>query len=87
MHEPIRIVPGGPLPPMDLPVWLWLETPWPRWFMGCRADGGEGWTWCNCYWDVWYDGGWKTSTAEADDDYQPTYFQYLPEPIREGSEG
>ncbi len=85
-REPIKIVPGGPLPPMGLPVWLWLETPWPRWIKGCRGDAGDGWTWCNCYGNVWYDGGWKTDTAEDDDDYAPTHFQYLPEPIKEGSE-
>lgn len=66
------------LPPMDVPVWLYLpDIRQP--VIGCRSDGGEGWLWCRCYDDYWFDGEWKTSTADADDD-KPSHWMPLPLP-------
>ena len=55
------------LPPMDVPVWICLpRSRNPEIVIGCRSDGGEGWLWCRCYDDFWFDGEWKTCTAEAE---------------------
>jgi hypothetical protein len=66
------------LPDMDVPVWLYENG---RAFIGCRSDGGEGWLWAQCYVVPALDarGKWQKIDAEADDDYQPTLWQPLPD--------
>ena len=55
------------LPALDVPVWLYLpDIRQP--VIGCRSSEGAGWVWSRCYDDFWFDGAWKTSTAEADGD-------------------
>lgn len=66
------------LPPMDVPVWLYLPNIRQP-VIGCRSAGGEGWLWCRSYDDYWFDGTWKTSTAEADGD-EPSHWMPLPYP-------
>ena len=66
------------LPPMDVPVWLYLpDIRQP--VIGCRSDCGEGWLWCRCYDDFWFDGKWKTSTADANGD-DVSHWMPLPMP-------
>lgn len=69
------------LPDMDLPVWLYENG---FVFIGCRGDCGEGWLWAQCYVVPSFNaqGAWQSVGAEADDDYQPTLWQPLPEPPR-----
>lgn len=65
------------LPPIDVPVWMYLPNI-RQWIIGCRSDDGEGWLWCRCHDDFWFDGGeWKTSTTDADDD-DPSHWMPLP---------
>ncbi len=67
------------LPPIGVPVWLYvpdLGQP----MLGSREDGEDGWCWCRCYGEPWYDKGWHISDAEQDDDYHPSHWMPLPEP-------
>ncbi|MCG2680900.1 MAG: DUF551 domain-containing protein [Kiritimatiellae bacterium] len=66
------------LPPLDIPVWLYLPDVGQP-VIGCRSDGGEGWLWCRCYDDFWFAASWKTNTAEAEDDH-PSHWMALPLP-------
>jgi|GEM_PF-2714674 len=71
------------LPPLDVPVWLYLPDVRQH-VIGCRSDGGEGWLWGRCYSDFWYDpdmGEWKTETCDTDD-YAPSHWMSLPVPPR-----
>ena len=69
------------LPPLEIPVWLWLPQI-EQSIIGCRTDDGEGWTWARCY-DDWFwnkkANQWDTGTAEQDD-LQPEYWMPLPQP-------
>jgi len=65
------------LPPVDVPVWIYdPEIGGP--IIGGRSDGGEGWLWCECYGQHWYD-GWQASDFEQDD-ITPTHWMPLPDP-------
>jgi hypothetical protein len=66
------------LPELDQPVWLYESG---RAFIGCRSDGGGGWLWAQCYVVPSLDdqGNWQAVDADADDDYQPTLWQPLPD--------
>jgi hypothetical protein len=71
------------LPPLDLPVWMFLADTG-QIVIGCRSEAEEGWLWGECYdGDYWWDNEkriWKADNCEQDDDYQPTHWQYLPQP-------
>ena len=67
------------LPEEDVPVWIYDAKNKLGPLVACRSDGGEGWLWCRCYDDYWWDEEWKTSTAEMDD-IAPTHWMPLPEP-------
>lgn len=74
------------LPPIELPVWLYvpgITSP----FIGVRTLDDGHWFWARCY-DSHYwsnksaaDGkpGWEAYTADVDD-LSPTHWHYLPEP-------
>jgi hypothetical protein len=66
------------LPPLDIPVWLYMpEIRQP--LIGCRTEHNGEWCWARCYDDIWFDGAWKTSTAEMDD-MKPSHWMPLPLP-------
>ena len=66
------------LPPIEIPVWLYMpEIRQPM--IGCRTEDDGAWYWARCYDDFWFDGQWKTSTAEMDD-LKPSHWMPLPLP-------
>lgn len=66
------------LPPLETPVWLYMpEVRKPM--IGCRTEDDGAWFWARCYDDFWFDGQWKTSTAEMDD-LKPSHWMPLPLP-------
>jgi hypothetical protein len=72
------------LPPLEVPVWLWLRDLGQP-IIGCRTQDGCAWYWANCY-GAWYysrSGMWKTTAAETED-FKPTHWQPLPEPPTKG---
>jgi hypothetical protein len=71
------------LPPLNVPVWLFLPCIGQP-VIGCRSDDGDGWWWGQCgdgyYWDK-DERVWKVDSCDVDvDDSIPTYWQYLPQP-------
>ena len=71
------------LPPMEVPVWLYMPDIGQP-VIGCRSDGDDGWVWCRCYDDFWFaDGEWKTGTAEEEDAH-PSHWMALPCPPQTG---
>lgn len=71
------------LPPLDVPVWLFLPDV-QQLVIGCRSDDGDGWLWGRCYDDFYYDKDaqiWKTDTCDTDD-YNPSAWMPLPYPPR-----
>lgn len=72
------------LPPAEIPVWLYLpELRQP--IIGCRTEEGGEWFWARCYGDFWFDGHWKTDTADMDD-LKPSHWMALPDPPRREGE-
>jgi hypothetical protein len=71
------------LPEGDVPVWLCLNGPLTEILViGCRSDSRDGWLWCKCYLDYYWDyttKKWVTDTAEEGDD-KPTHWMHLPTP-------
>ena len=72
---------GERLPDLCEPVWLLQgDSIW----VGERGECEEGeWLWGNCYGDFYWNSTiqkWESSTAEQDDDYQPTKWIPLPTP-------
>jgi hypothetical protein len=73
------------LPSLDVPVWILIpDSNEP--IIGCRTDDGEGWVWARCYSlaDCYWNKEtqrWEVDNCEADDDYHPTHWQYLPNPL------
>ena len=72
---------GERLPDLCEPVWLLQgDSIW----VGERGECEEGeWLWGNCYGDFYWNSNiqkWESSTAEQDDDYQPTHWMPLPTP-------
>ncbi len=64
--------------PDETPVWL-CDASGAVW-IGEYAYDGNGWYWTNTYMAVYYrqDGTWASSSADWDDDYQPTRWMPLP---------
>jgi hypothetical protein len=73
------------LPPLEVPVWILLPN-YDQPTIGCRTGDGEGWVWARCYYLVncyWNPDtrGWEVQYRVADNDYHPTHWQYLPQPL------
>lgn len=78
------------LPDEDVAVWLRLDNGPGGHLMivGCLSYVGDpgGWVWCNSYGNFWWTAGkgWECD-GEADDDYNPTDWGYLPDPPKKES--
>jgi hypothetical protein len=64
-------------PPEGVPVWLADVEAGDIW-CGTFEFEDEGWNFTNTYGQHFYFDGWKTDTAEWDDDYKPTHWMPLP---------
>jgi hypothetical protein len=67
------------LPELDVPVWLYDAKDDLGPFVGCRSDSGDGWLWCRCYDDFYWDKKWIADGSE-EDDLNITHWTPLPEP-------
>jgi hypothetical protein len=68
------------LPPMNVPVWMLLESEGP--VIGCRTLEDGYWYWARCYDQIMFNKDkWKWEQYCADmDDYKPTHWHPLVKP-------
>lgn len=70
------------LPPLEEPVWLFAQLCDGNYiWIGGRTDTFDGWLWADCHMTVWFNGEKWDGDMDVDDDYQPTHWMRLPEPL------